>query len=56
MTTSTITTKEDRHMGKVVVGATVLLDGCIAGPIESGFEHLFAWSDGGDHCSSRGLA
>ena len=36
-------------MGKVVAGATVLLDGYIAGPNESGFEHLFAWFDGGDH-------
>lgn len=36
-------------MGKVVGGATVSLDGYIAGPNESGFEHLFAWFDGGDH-------
>jgi len=36
-------------MGKVVAGATVSLDGYIAGPNESGFEHLFAWFDGGDH-------
>jgi hypothetical protein len=28
-------------MGKVVAGATVSLDGYIAGPNESGFEHLF---------------
>ena len=35
-------------MGKVVVGATVSLDGYIAGPNDSGFEHLFAWFDGGD--------
>ncbi|HEY8818873.1 MAG TPA: dihydrofolate reductase family protein, partial [Candidatus Limnocylindrales bacterium] len=35
-------------MGKVVAGATVSLDGYIAGPNESGFEHLFAWFDGGD--------
>jgi hypothetical protein len=27
-------------MGKVVAGATVSLDGYIAGPNESGFEHL----------------
>ncbi len=36
-------------MGKVVVGATASLDGYIAGPNESGFEHLFAWFDGGNH-------
>jgi dihydrofolate reductase len=35
-------------MGKVVAGATVSLDGYIAGPNESGFEHLFAWFAGGD--------
>jgi dihydrofolate reductase len=35
-------------MRKVVLGATVSLDGYIAGPNESGFEHLFAWFDGGD--------
>ena len=35
-------------MGTVVVGATVSLDGYIAGPNESGFEHLFAWLAGGD--------
>lgn len=36
-------------MGKVVVGATVSLDGYIAGPNGSDVEHLFAWfaSDGG---------
>jgi len=36
-------------MGKVMAEATVSLDGYIAGPNESGFEHLFAWFDGGDH-------
>jgi dihydrofolate reductase len=35
-------------MGKVVAGATVSLNGYIAGPNESGFEHLFAWFAGGD--------
>lgn len=35
-------------MGKVVAGATVSLDGYIAGPNGSGFEHLFAWFAGGD--------
>ena len=34
-------------MGKVVTSASVSLDGYIAGPEESGFEHLFAWYDGG---------
>ena len=35
-------------MGKVVTSASVSLDGYIAGPEESGFEHLFAWYDGGE--------
>jgi dihydrofolate reductase len=35
-------------MGKVVAQATVSLDGYVAGPNESGFEHLFAWFAGGD--------
>jgi dihydrofolate reductase len=35
-------------MGKVVTGASVSLDGYIAGPNESGFEHLFAWYNAGD--------
>jgi hypothetical protein len=35
-------------MGKVVAEATVSLDGYVAGPNESGFEHLFAWFAGGD--------
>ena len=35
-------------MGKVLTGGSVSLDGFIAGPGESGFEHLFAWYGGGD--------
>jgi len=35
-------------MGKVITGASVSLDGYIAGPEESGFEHLFAWYGAGD--------
>lgn len=35
-------------MSKVVTGASVSLDGHIAGPNESGFEHLFAWYGTGD--------
>ncbi len=35
-------------MGKVVAGGTVSLDGFIAGPNGSGWEHLFAWFDGGE--------
>ena len=35
-------------MGKVVTSASVSLDGYLAGPEESGFEHLFAWYDGGE--------
>jgi dihydrofolate reductase len=34
-------------MSKVVTAATVSLDGYIAGPDETGFEHLFAWFGGG---------
>jgi dihydrofolate reductase len=36
-------------VGRVVAAASVSLDGFIAGPNETGFEHLFAWFDGGDH-------
>ena len=35
-------------MGKVVTGANMSLDGYIAGPEESGFEHLFRWLDNGE--------
>jgi dihydrofolate reductase len=35
-------------MGKVLTGASISLDGYIAGPNESGFEHLFAWYGAGD--------
>lgn len=34
-------------MGRVLTGASVSLDGFIAGPNESGFEHLFAWYGAG---------
>jgi dihydrofolate reductase len=34
--------------GLVSVSASVSLDGYIAGPGDSGFEHLFAWYEGGD--------
>jgi dihydrofolate reductase len=36
------------RMGKVITGGSVSLDGYIAGPNETGFEHLFAWYGGGD--------
>lgn len=36
------------RMGKVVTGASVSLDGFIAGPNETGFEHLFVWYNAGD--------
>ena len=36
-------------MGRVVASAAVSLDGYIAGPNETGFEHLFAWFADGDH-------
>lgn len=35
-------------MTKITTGASVSLDGFIAGPAESGFEHLFAWYGNGD--------
>jgi dihydrofolate reductase len=35
-------------MGRILTGASVSLDGYIAGPNESGFEHLFAWYNAGD--------
>lgn len=35
-------------MATVVCGASMSLDGYIAGPAESGFEHLFAWYEAGD--------
>jgi dihydrofolate reductase len=35
-------------MGTVYSGASMSLDGYVAGPAESGFEHLFAWYDSGD--------
>jgi dihydrofolate reductase len=33
---------------KVIAGASMSLDGYIAGPGESGFEHLFAWYENGN--------
>lgn len=35
-------------MGKVTTGATMSIDGYIAGPNESGFDLLFQWYDAGD--------
>jgi len=35
-------------VGKVTTGASVSLDGYIAGPGEGGFEHLFAWYGAGE--------
>ena len=35
-------------MSKVTTGASMSLDGYIAGPNESGFEHLFQWYGNGD--------
>lgn len=35
-------------MSKVVTGASVSLDGYVAGPEETGFDHLFAWYNAGD--------
>lgn len=35
-------------MGKVMTGASVSVDGFIAGPGETGFEHLFAWYEAGE--------
>jgi hypothetical protein len=38
----------DNEMGKVTTGATMSLDGYIAGPEESGFDLLFQWYGNGD--------
>ncbi|MCM6775488.1 dihydrofolate reductase family protein [Nocardia sp. CDC159] len=35
-------------MSTVITGASMSIDGYIAGPGESGFEHLFAWYEAGD--------
>ncbi|WP_410660778.1 dihydrofolate reductase family protein [Amycolatopsis sp. lyj-112] len=35
-------------MGKVITGATMSLDGYLAGPDESGFDLLFQWYENGD--------
>ena len=35
-------------MNKVYTGASMSLDGFVAGPNETGFEHLFAWHGNGD--------
>jgi dihydrofolate reductase len=35
-------------MGRILTGASVSLDGYIAGPNESGFEKLFEWYNAGD--------
>ena len=35
-------------MGKVITGATMSLDGYIAGPNESGFDQLFQWYGDGE--------
>ncbi|WP_222262966.1 hypothetical protein [Modestobacter marinus] len=36
------------ELGKVITGATMSLDGSIAGPGESGFDLLFEWYGNGD--------
>lgn len=36
-------------MSRVLTAASVSLDGFIAGPNETGFEHLFAWYNAGDN-------
>jgi hypothetical protein len=35
-------------MSEVYAAATMSLDGCIAGPEDTGFEHLFQWYNNGD--------
>jgi dihydrofolate reductase len=39
---------KEHTMSKVFTGASMSLDGYIAGPNESGFEHLFKWYGNGD--------
>jgi hypothetical protein len=46
--------QEDRQDGPSVGRGAVSLDGYIAGPNESGFEHLFAWFAGG-HAELRSV-
>jgi dihydrofolate reductase len=41
-------------MGKVITGATMSLDGYIAGPEESGFDLLFQWYNNGDVALATG--
>jgi dihydrofolate reductase len=41
-------------MGKVTTGATMSLDGFIAGPDESGFDLLFRWYENGDTAVGMG--
>jgi dihydrofolate reductase len=38
----------DDKMGKIIAGATMSLDGYIAGPEDSGFDLLFQWYGNGD--------
>ena len=40
--------QHEDQMGKILTGASVSLDGYIAGPNETGFEHLFAWYNAGE--------
>src|SRR5918995_336698 len=40
--------RRHRGMTKIYTGASMSLDGYIAGPEESGFEHLFQWHGNGD--------
>src|SRR5262245_23419626 len=44
-----MTARKERHrMGKVSAGATMSLDGFIAGPNDTGFDLLFKWYGAGD--------
>src|SRR2546423_12175246 len=38
----------ENPMGNVITSASMSLDGFIAGPAETGFEHLFAWHRNGE--------
>ena len=42
-------------MGKILTGASVSLDGYIAGPNETGFEHLFAWYNAGEIAGDKNV-
>jgi dihydrofolate reductase len=45
---SSAAARRHTHMTKIITGATMSIDGYIAGPQESGFDRLFQWYGNGD--------